>query len=76
MIANGFKRRYKKSKYLILKSYKNKMSESIEAMSDCATEEINTYLECLDFKEKHYRIVMIGHSMGGLILRLAANKIK
>jgi len=29
----------------------------------------------MDFKEKDYRIIMIGHSMGGLVLRLAANKI-
>lgn len=33
-------------------------------------------MDDLDFNEKNYRIVMIGHSMGGLILREAANKIK
>ena len=51
------------------------MGEGIECMAKAVVEEINAYMECLDFKEKTYRIVMIGHSMGGLILRAAANQI-
>lgn len=51
------------------------MGESIQSMASSAVEEINSYLDCMDFKEKEYRIIMIGHSMGGLVLRLAANKI-
>lgn len=76
MIANGFKKRYKKTKYLILKSYSKKMAECTECMVKYAVEEINNYLDCIEFKTKNYRIVMIGHSMGGLILRLASNRIR
>lgn len=76
MLANGFKKKYKKTKYVILNSFKNKMGESLETMADLAAEEINSYLSCIDFKDKIYKIVMIGHSMGGLVLRMAANKIK
>lgn len=47
MMANGFKKQYKKCKYLILKSYRNKMGESLTAMADSAVEEINAYLSCI-----------------------------
>lgn len=52
------------------------MAECTECMVKYAVEEINNYLDCIEFKTKNYRIVMIGHSMGGLILRLASNRIR
>ena len=76
MLANGFKRKYKKTKYHTLKSYCNRMDLSIAAMSELAVKEIDKYLESITLKDKKYRVVMIGHSMGGLVLRLAANQIK
>lgn len=44
-------------------------------MAKVAIEEVNTYLSTFNFHEKVYRIVMIGHSMGGLILRCVAASI-
>jgi triacylglycerol esterase/lipase EstA (alpha/beta hydrolase family) len=76
LFANGFKKRYKKSKYLILKSYRNKMGVCLHTMAESAVEEIDKYLDELDHKDRIYRVVMIGHSMGGLVLRIAANQIK
>jgi triacylglycerol esterase/lipase EstA (alpha/beta hydrolase family) len=42
-------------------------------MAKLATDEINKYLSDINFKERNYRIVMVGHSMGGLVLRIASN---
>jgi pimeloyl-ACP methyl ester carboxylesterase len=36
---------------------------------------VNNYLADFKFEEKDYRIVMVGHSMGGLILRYVAAQI-
>jgi alpha-beta hydrolase superfamily lysophospholipase len=44
-------------------------------MAKIAEEEVNTYLNTFNFAEKDFRIVMIGHSMGGLILRSIASTI-
>lgn len=52
------------------------MGGSIQAMAEWAAEEIDTFMDSLDFRGKTYRIVMVGHSMGGLILRVASNNIK
>ena len=38
MFANGFKKKYKKTKYLILKSYQNKMNDEIHKMAEAASE--------------------------------------
>lgn len=45
-------------------------------MAEAAAEQINEYLDGVNFKERSYRIVMAGHSMGGLVLRLASNLIQ
>lgn len=44
-------------------------------MADLALKEVNKYLEGIKFDDKTYKIVMIGHSMGGLILRSICNSI-
>ena len=44
-------------------------------MAKLAADEINKYLSEINFKERNYRIVMVGHSMGGLVLRIASNMI-
>lgn len=51
------------------------MDQSLVEMSKTAEEEVNDYLKTFNFAEKEYKIVMIGHSMGGLILRSIAAKI-
>ena len=38
IFANGFKKKHKKTKYLILKSYRDKMNESIHYMAQVATD--------------------------------------
>lgn len=51
------------------------MDQSLVEMGKVAVEEVNSYLSTFKFSEKEYRIVMIGHSMGGLILRCVAASI-
>jgi hypothetical protein len=49
-IANGLKRKYKKSKYLILKSYQSLMDQSLLEMAKVAAEEVNAYLSGFNFE--------------------------
>jgi len=51
------------------------MGEGINQMAESASAEINNYLKTIDFENKHYRIIMAGHSMGGLILRAATSQL-
>lgn len=51
-IANGLKKKYRRSKYLILKSFQGMMDQSLVEMSKRAEEEVNDYLNTFDFNEK------------------------
>ena len=69
------KRYYKKGKYLFLNSYSESMDESIMEMGKKVAVEIEDYLAKKHKSLSSVKIIMIGHSMGGIILRAALHSL-
>ena len=66
-----FKALFIKSKFLILSSFEEITFKSINEMAERASKEIEEYLEKHSSLKEKGRIIMVGHSMGGIILRCA-----
>lgn len=69
-IKISLKKIFHRSKILILKSYSQHMDRTLEEMGEKAAKEIEGYLHQIEENSsKRLRVIMVGHSMGGIILR-------